>query len=406
MSNTQAPAATPASTGNNASIGPPLWLLAELTYRCPLHCAFCYNPIGFDQIKEELDTETWVKTLREARAMGSVQCGFSGGEPMLRDDLEELVAEARQLGYYTNLLTSGVGLNQKRARALKDAGLDHIQLSFQDSTRELNDFLSNTRTFDLKRQVASLIKEHDWPMVMNCVIHRLNIDVIDKIIDLALELGAETLELANTQYYSWAKLNRDQLLPSREQVKKAEAVTASYRERFGDRIRIIFVVPDYYENRPKKCMNGWGNVFLTITPDGKALPCHTAAMLPGLEFPNVANESVQSIWYDSDLFNAFRGKKWMKEPCLSCPEQDDDLGGCRCQAYMLTGDINAADPICDKSPHRSEVDQVIAKAQESNEKTKNEHKLVFREPKASARLSSGRDGAGSILEKPAEISRY
>lgn len=400
MDNVGTPDTNHNPSDKDAAPGPPLWLLAELTYRCPLHCAFCYNPIGFDQVKREIDTETWIRTLQQARELGSVQCGFSGGEPLLRDDLEELVGEARRLGYYTNLLTSGVGLNEKRAGALKDAGLDHIQLSFQDSTRELNDFLSNTRTFDLKRRVASIVKDHDWPMVMNCVIHRLNIDVIDKIIDLALELGAETLELANTQYYSWAKLNRDQLLPSREQVEKAEAVTARYRERFGDRIKIIYVVPDYYENRPKKCMNGWGNVFLTITPDGKALPCHTAAMLPGLEFPNVANESVGSIWYDSDLFNAFRGKKWMQEPCVSCPEQDNDLGGCRCQAYMLTGDISAADPICDKSPHRAEVDRVIDRAQRSDPLAAGEHKLVFREPKASQRLSSGLDGASPILERP------
>ena len=377
--------------------GPPLWLLAELTYRCPLHCAFCYNPIGFDHTENEIDTAVWVKTLREARELGSVQCGFSGGEPMLRDDLEELVQEARQLGYYTNLLTSGIGLNPKRARALKDAGLDHIQLSFQDSTRELNDFLSNTKTYDLKNNVASLIKEYDWPMVMNCVIHRLNIDVIDKIIDMALDLGAETLELANAQYYSWAKLNRDQLLPSHEQIKRAEQVTAEYRERYGDRIRIIFVVPDYYESRPKKCMNGWGNVFLTIAPDGRALPCHTAGMIPGLTFPNVREHSVRSIWYDSDAFNAFRGKKWMQEPCRSCPEQDDDLGGCRCQAYLLAGDACAADPVCDKSPHRGVIDAAIELAQSNRIPSAQEHELVFRDPKASRRLSHSKDDPGLVV---------
>lgn len=380
------PGGQASGTEATGQIGPPLWLLAELTYRCPLHCAFCFNPLDFDQHKNELDTDGWIRVLRQARALGSVQCGFSGGEPMLRDDLEILVAEARSLGYYTNLLTSGVGLNDKRARALKDAGLDHIQLSFQDSTKELNDFLSNTTTFDLKNKVAGLIKEYDWPMVMNCVIHRLNIDVIDKIIDLALELGAETLELANAQYYSWAKLNRDQLLPSREQIEKAEAVTARYRERYGDRIRIIFVVPDYYETRPKKCMNGWGNVFLTISPDGTALPCHTAKMLPGLEFPSVKDTSVKEIWYESDAFNRYRGKDWMKEPCRSCPEQDDDLGGCRCQAYMMSGDAAAADPVCDKSPHRHTVDAAIAEAQRPATPMMTEKPLVFRDPKASQSL--------------------
>lgn len=316
---------------------------------------------------------------------------------MLRDDLEELVAEARQLGFYTNLLTSGVGLNAKRARALKDAGLDHIQLSFQDSTRELNDFLSNTRTYDLKNKVAALIKEHDWPMVMNCVIHRLNIDYIDKIIELAIDLGAETLELANTQYYSWAKLNRDQLLPSKQQVERAEQVTADYRERYGDRIRIIFVVPDYYESRPKKCMNGWGNVFLTITPDGTALPCHTAGMLPGLEFPNVQEHSVEEIWYHSEGFNRYRGNSWMKEPCRSCPEQENDLGGCRCQAYMLTGDAAAADPVCDKSPQHHVIETAVAAAQSAQPMAGKEHKLVFRDPSSSQRLGEGRDGSKILL---------
>ena len=367
--------------------GPPLWLLAELTYRCPLHCAFCFNPVDFARHEQELDTDGWLRVLREARALGSVQCGFSGGEPMLRDDLETLVGEAHGLGFYTNLLTSGVGLNATRARALKDAGLAHIQLSFQDSTRELNDFLSHTKTFELKNRVAALIKDHDWPMVLNCVIHRMNIDYIDKIIDMALELGAEYLELANTQFYSWASVNREQLLPSREQLQRAEAVTNEYRQRFGDRIRIIFVVPDYYENRPKKCMNGWGNVFLTVSPDGTALPCHTARMLPGLDFPNVADHSIEHIWHDSEGFNRYRGKGWMQEPCRSCPEQDDDLGGCRCQAYMLAGDPAAADPVCSKSPQRGVVDEAVEKAQRPISTIVGEQPLVFREPKASMRLS-------------------
>jgi len=377
---------TPPAASTSSQPGPPLWLLAELTYRCPLHCAFCFNPVDFEQHQQELSTDDWLKVLREARKLGSVQCGFSGGEPMLRDDLEVLVAEARSLGYYTNLLTSGVGLNEKRAAELKAAGLDHIQLSFQDSTRESNDFLSNTKTFDLKKRVAGLIKQNDWPMVLNCVIHRMNIDVIDKIIDMALELGAEYLELANAQYYSWAKVNRDHLLPSREQVERAERITQHYREKHGDRIRIIFVVPDYYETRPKKCMNGWGNVFLTIAPDGAALPCHTARMLPGLEFPNVREHSIQDIWYQSGAFNRFRGKDWMQEPCRSCPEQDDDLGGCRCQAYMLANDPAAADPVCDKSPHRAKVDDAIAKAQLPDAEQTIDHPLIFRDPAESRRL--------------------
>ena len=384
------------STNDSTRPGPPLWLLAELTYRCPLHCAFCFNPVDFATQEQELSTDGWLKVLREARALGSVQCGFSGGEPLLRDDLETLVAEASSLGFYTNLLTTGVGLTEKRALALKDAGLAHIQLSFQDSTRESNDFLSNTKTFDLKKRVAALIKEHEWPMVLNCVIHRMNIDHIDKIIDMALELGAEYLELANAQYYSWAVINRDHLLPSREQLDNAERITNEYRERIGDRMKIIFVVPDYYENRPKKCMNGWGNVFLTVAPDGTALPCHTAKMLPGLAFPNVSENSVEHIWYESEGFNRYRGTGWMKEPCRSCPEAENDLGGCRCQAFMLANDPAAADPVCDKSEHRHVVDEAIAKAQLPEQERKLEHQLVFRDPKESRRLTkeaAGKDNA-------------
>lgn len=370
--------------------GPPLWLLAELTYRCPLHCAFCYNPVDFTASGPELSTDDWLRVLREARAAGSVQCGFSGGEPLLRDDLEVLVAEAHRLGFYTNLLTSGVGLTAERAAALKAAGLDHIQLSFQDSTRESNDFLSHTRTFDLKQRVAALIKDNDWPMVMNCVIHRLNIDYIDRIIEMAIELGAEYLELANSQYYSWALLNRDQLLPTRAQLERAERITNEYREKYGDRIRIFFVVPDYHEKRPKKCMNGWGNVFLTVTPDGTALPCHTAKMLPGLAFPNVREMGVREIWYESEGFNRYRGDGWMKESCRSCPDKEKDLGGCRCQAYLLAGDPAAADPVCEKSPAHGVVLEALARAESKEDAAAGRTApLIFRDPGASRRLSAG-----------------
>ncbi len=367
--------------------GPPLWLLAELTYRCPLHCVFCYNPVDFATTGPELGTDDWLRVLREARAAGSVQCGFSGGEPLLRDDLEVLVAEAHHLGYYTNLLTSGVGLTKERAAALKEAGLDHIQLSFQDSTRELNDFLSHTKTFDLKRRVADIIKSHGWPMVMNCVIHRQNIDHIGKIIELAVELGAEYLELANNQYYSWAQLNREALLPSREQLQRAERITNEYRAKLGDQIRIFFVVPDYYETRPKKCMNGWGNVFLTVTPDGTALPCHTAKMIKTVDFPRVREMSVSDIWHRSPAFNLYRGFEWMKDPCRTCPEKEKDLGGCRCQALMLSGDAANADPVCAKSPHHAVVEQAVAQAQVPDAQRVNVQPLVFRDPKASRELS-------------------
>jgi pyrroloquinoline quinone biosynthesis protein E len=370
------------------AVGPPLWLLAEVTYACPLHCVFCYNPVDFAQHGPELTTQEWIRVLRDARAAGSVQCGFSGGEPLVRDDLEELVAEAHKLGFYTNLLTSGIGFTPERAKALKLAGLDHVQLSFQDSTRELNDFLSHTKTFALKKKAAELIQSNGWPMVLNCVVHRLNIDYIDKIIELAVDLGAEYLELANSQYYSWAQLNRDGLMPSKEQLERAERVTNEYRAKLGDKLKIFFVVPDYYETRPKKCMNGWGNIFLTITPDGSALPCHTAKLIKHLEFPNVKTSSVKEIWYESHAFNHYRGDAWMKEPCVSCPEKEKDLGGCRCQALMLTGDAANADPVCDKSAHHHLVEEAVAYAQVPDAQRVKVQPLVFRDPINSRKLSA------------------
>ncbi len=369
-----------------AVVGPPLWLLAEVTYRCPLHCVFCYNPVDYARHEDELSTEDWLRTLREARALGAVQCGFSGGEPLLRDDLEVLVAEAHRLGYYTNLLTSGVGLTEARCAALKAAGLDHIQLSFQDSSREVNDFLSSTKTFALKQRVGEMLRAQGWPMVMNVVMHRLNIDHTDRIIQMAHELGAEYLELANSQYYSWALENRGHLMPSTEQLRRAEAVTDEWRRKLDGKMKLFFVAPDYHEARPKKCMNGWGNVFLTITPDGTALPCHTARMLPGLQFPSVRTRDVKSIWYESEGFNAYRGTGWMKEPCASCEKKEEDLGGCRCQAYMLARDAAAADPVCAKSPAHGVVQAAVAAADAGEVPAR---PLVFRGRAESLRLSGG-----------------
>jgi pyrroloquinoline quinone biosynthesis protein E len=369
--------------------GPPLWLLMELTYKCPLHCVFCYNPTNFARTENEISTEDWLRVLREARALGSVQLGLSGGEPLMRDDLEVIVAEAHSLGFYINLITSGVGLNEARIKALKEAGLDHIQLSFQDSSREMNDFLSSTRTFELKSKVAALIKAYDYPMVLNVVLHRLNIDHVEQILDMAEQLGAEYVELANTQYYGWAFLNRAQLMPSRAQLQRAEAITQRFREKPGQKMKIYFVVPDYYETRPKPCMNGLGSIFLTVTPDGTALPCHAARMLPGLSFPNVRDESVQHIWYDSESFNHFRGDSWMKEPCRSCPDKTKDFGGCRCQAYLLTGDATNADPVCDKSPHHHLVTEAVAQADSQAGKMRpNEKPLRFRDRRNSLAVSA------------------
>ncbi|HYM42705.1 MAG TPA: pyrroloquinoline quinone biosynthesis protein PqqE [Steroidobacteraceae bacterium] len=372
-------------------VGPPLWLLLELTYRCPLHCVFCYNPTELAQSGAELATADWIRVLREARALGAVQLGLSGGEPLLREDLEILVAEAHALGYYINLITSGVGMTEARIGALKRAGLDHIQLSFQDSTRELNDFLSSTRTFELKAAVAALIRKYDYPMVLNVVLHRLNIDHVGEILDMAEALGAQYVELANTQYYGWAWLNRAQLLPSRAQLTRAEEATRRFRERVGSRMQVYFVVPDYFETRPKACMNGLGSLFLGIAPDGTALPCHAARMLPGLELPNVREHDVRGIWYHSAAFNRFRGEAWMKEPCRSCPERSQDHGGCRCQAYLLTGDPANADPVCELSPHHGLVVAAVAEAERPV--AARPASLVFRDHRISIAVETARSAA-------------
>jgi pyrroloquinoline quinone biosynthesis protein E len=340
-----------------------LWLLLELTYRCPLHCVFCYNPTDHSGMGPELSTQEWLRVLTEARAVGSVQLGLSGGEPLLRDDLEVIVGHAHRLGFYINLITSGIGLTEARISALKGAGLDHIQLSFQDSTREMNDFLSSTRTFDIKSQAARLIRAYGFPVVLNVVLHRLNITHVGEILAMAQAIGVQYVELANTQYYGWAWLNRGHLLPTREQLQEAEDTVQRFRGLPGSEMSIYFVVPDYFEKRPKACMNGLGSVFLMVTPDGTALPCHAARMLPGLAFPDVRTSEVRSIWYDSTAFSHFRGTAWMQEPCRSCPEREKDFGGCRCQAYLLTGDAAATDPVCELSPNHDLITQAVARAQ-------------------------------------------
>lgn len=374
--------------GSPADIsGRPLWLLAELTYRCPLQCPYCSNPLDFARRSEELDTETWLRVLREARELGAMQLGFSGGEPLVRRDLETLVAEARRLGYYSNLITSGVGMDEERVAKLKEAGLDHIQVSFQASAEELNNFLGGTDSFAHKRAMARAVKAHGLPMVLNVVIHRQNIDQIEDIIRMTIELEADYVELASTQYYGWSKLNLEQLLPTREQLARAEAVARRYQAEMKDRMKIIYVVPDYFENRPKACMNGWGAIFLTIAPDGTALPCHAAQQLPGLTFPNVREQSIDDIWNRSSAFNFFRGFEWMKEPCRSCPEKTKDFGGCRCQAYMMTGDAAAADPVCDKSPHHAQLLADVQRYADVAAGKVTARPLVFRNARNSRALS-------------------
>lgn len=391
--------ATAGSLQNNSqtNLTPPLWILAELTYRCPLQCPYCSNPLEIAKYSNELSTEDWFRVMQQARKMGAAQLGFSGGEPLVRKDLEELIAEARKLGYYTNLITSGVGMDENRVKAFKEAGLDHIQISFQASNEELNNFLGGTKSFQHKYEMARVVKKYEYPMVLNIVLHRKNIDQIRDILDMTVELKADYVELASTQYYGWSRVNVDQLLPTKEQLDNAEKVAMEYQEKMKGKSKIIYVIPDYFENRPKKCMNGWGNIFLTIAPDGSALPCHAAGQLPGLDFPNVRDHSIEWIWNDSPDFNKFRGLDWMKEPCRSCPEKEKDLGGCRCQAYMLTGDARNADPVCDKSPHHQEllddverIGKIAAKEKSMGVK---EQPLIFRNMKNSKKIIKSKSEA-------------
>lgn len=369
-----------------ATVGLPLWLLAELTYRCPLQCPYCSNPLDYALHNQELSTQEWFNVFDQARQMGAVQLGFSGGEPLVRQDLEELVAYAHQKGFYTNLITSGMGLNEARIAGLKQAGLQHIQISFQASDPVVNNALAGSKhAFQQKYDMSRLVKQYGYPMVLNFVIHRHNIDQIDQIIELCLELEADTVELAICQFYGWAYENRQGLLPTKEQLVRAERITNEYRQKIQEqniKCKLIFVVPDYYEERPKACMDGWGKIFLTISPDGTALPCHAARQLP-IQFPNVKESQLSEIWYDSLSFNEFRGDDWMPDMCQSCSDKDRDYGGCRCQAFMMTGDAKNADPVCGKSPDHYK----ILNARIESETPIPFDQLVFRNPKNSRQLS-------------------
>lgn len=363
---------------------PPLWLLAELTYACPLQCPYCSNPVGFAGTGGELATGEWIRVLQEARELGAAQLGLSGGEPATRSDLEDIVAEARRLGYYTNLITSGLGLDEQRVHKLAACGLDHIQVSFQAASASLNDRIAATRAFEHKLVIAEAVKRAGLPMVLCFVLHRENLHQVGDMLTLAEELQADYVELATTQYYGWALLNRDRLLPSQAQLTEAERTVEEFRRRHRGRMTIYYVVPDYYEGRPKACMNGWASTAINITPDGLALPCHGARSLP-IEFPSVREHPLRWIWHSSPGFNRFRGSGWMPEPCRSCPERDRDLGGCRCQAYVLTGDAAATDPACDKAPGHGIVRRAIADADAGVERP-----LVFRNPKTSRSQSQPR----------------
>jgi PqqA peptide cyclase len=340
----------------------PLGLLAELTYRCPLRCPYCSNPVDLAAYRDELTTEQWCRVLDEARELGVLQVHLSGGEPLARRDLAALVAHARRRGMYTSLVTSGVPLTEARFAALAEAGLDHVQLSVQDDSAATADVIAGVRVHERKLSAAAIVTGHGLPLTLNVVLHRDNVGHVAALAELAERMGADRLELANTQYYGWARRNWTALLPTRSQVEEAERDVQHARARLGSRMEIVYVVADYHEDRPKPCMYGWGVRQLIIAPNGDALPCPAAGQIPGLGVINVRDESLNGIWYSSPAFNRFRGTGWMPEPCRSCPRKEVDFGGCRCQAYQLTGDPAATDPVCALSPHHQLVTGLLTGA--------------------------------------------
>jgi PqqA peptide cyclase len=335
-------------------------VIAEVTHRCPLHCVYCSNPIEMRRRSDELSTEQWSMIFREASDMGALQLHLTGGEPLARTDLLDLVRSARATNLYVNLITSGVGLDETRLDDLVAAGMDHIQLSFQDVQEGPANEFAGTRSHALKLRVAAMIRERRLAFTVNAVVHRRNLDRLEDIILFAEESGAQRVEIANVQYYGWALRNRGALLPTREQLDRSVATIEAARERLKGRLRIEFVLPDYYARFPKPCMNGWGHQQVLIDPAGRVLPCHAAGVIPGLEFPRVPGPPLRWIWEDSPVFNRFRDESWMPESCRSCERRSRDFGGCRCQAFLLTGDAAATDPVCSLTPARNIVDEVLA----------------------------------------------
>lgn len=341
---------------------PPLGLLLELTHRCPLQCPYCANPLALDRANAELPTSVWLRALDEAAALGVLQVHFSGGEPMARRDLPDLVARARDLQLYSNLITSGVTLTAASLARLREAGLDHIQLSFQDSEAEGGDRTGGLQGGHARKlEAARLIRAAGFPLTANFVVHRANLARLPAMLALGDSLGASRIEIAHVQYYGWGLLNRDALMPTAAQIETADAIIASARKNLAGRIVIDYVTPDYYAARPKACMGGWGRQLLNITPSGRVLPCHAAETLP-LDFPNIRETALADIWYTDPAFATYRGTAWMPEPCRSCDRQEIDWGGCRCQAFALTNDPAATDPACALSPHHAVMAKAIDEA--------------------------------------------
>ncbi len=338
----------------------PLALVAELTHRCPLHCVYCSNPLELTKRTTELSTETWSRIFREAAQLGVLQADFTGGEPLARPDIIELVRAARQAGLYVSLITSGLPLDEAKLAALVDAGLDHFQLSFQGAREETAQEISGTQTHRQKLRVLEWLKKHRLGVTLNFVIHRQNIHELEEMLSIVEEHKPGTVEFASVQYYGYALANRSSLLPTREQLDFCVSTLRKAEERLKSKTRIVFVVPDYYAKYPKPCVGGWGRKLMLISPDGTALPCHAAAILPEIQFENVMNKSLREIWKSSPSFNKFRGDDWMQEPCKACDRHEIDFGGCHCQAFLLTGDATATDPVCSLAPTRRKVDAILA----------------------------------------------
>ena len=368
----------------------PLWLLAELTYRCPLQCPYCSNPLEFagPRFKRELSTEEWCRVFREAKGLGVLQLGLSGGEPTLRSDLEELVRAAHELGLYSSLITSAYRLTRDRLAALRQAGLDHVQISIQGADAELSDEIAGTASYRDKIAAYHYTRELGFPLTVNVVLHRRNLHQVEALIRLAESLGAERIELANTQFYGWAFHNRDALMPTKAQLEAAWAVVQRERQRLGGRLEIVWVLPDYHEQFPKPCMGGWGRAYMTVTPAGEVWPCHAAGRITTLRFENVRERPLEWIWHESEAFNRFRGESWMPEPCRSCPRKEMDYGGCRCQAFLVAGDAGVTDPVCSLSPRRHLIDATVAQVERGAAAQATPEQWTYRAAPASRALAA------------------
>jgi PqqA peptide cyclase len=342
----------------------PLALIAEVTHRCPLHCVYCSNPMHLADTQSELSTDEWKSVFQQSGKLGMLHAHFTGGEPLARADLTELIAAARSAGLYTNLITSGIGLNDQRLKALVDAGLDHIQISFQDSREEAANWIAGAKAHAHKLELSSAIRNHKIAFTVNLVVHRQNLDHLEEMIAFIEQLHPERVEIAHTQYYGWALANRAALMPTRAQLDKAVAIIAEAEARLAGKMRIDSVVPDYYAKYPKACMGGWGQRLMLVNPAGKVLPCHAAEMLPGLSFENVRAKTLGWIWQESGSFRCFRGEEWMHEPCRTCERRTEDFGGCRCQAFLLAGDATVTDPACSLAPTHHLVEVAVRKANE------------------------------------------